>query len=69
MTKIFMRTVHEDNGVSISFGTEKDIPYWKEEEKEWIDEELNCSDDTIEEIGDSDDIEKLLDRINGLIRR
>ena len=68
MTKIFMRTVYADSGIDKTFGTEKDIPNWQEEEKEWIAEELDCSSDSIEEIGDSDDIEKLLQNINKEIK-
>ena len=69
MTKIFMRTVFADGGVTKTFGTEKDIPDWKKQEEAWIAEELNCSEDTIQEIGDSDNIEKLLDRINKELRQ
>jgi len=66
--KIYMRTVYADSGCDKTFGTEKDIADWKAEEQEWIAEELDCSSDSIVEIGDTDDIEKLLGDINKEIR-
>ena len=66
--KIFMRTVYADSGVDLTLGTEKDIPDWQAEEQEWIAEELDCSSDTVEEIGTTDDIETLLKNINKQIK-
>ncbi len=48
--KIYKRTVHDDRGVDVSFGTEEDLKYWKEEEEEWIDQDFGVGDDTIEEL-------------------
>ena len=64
MTKIFLRTVYADGGVDHTLGTKNDIPDWKAEEQEWIDEELDCSSDTIVEIGNTDNVEELLANIN-----
>ena len=46
--KIYKRTVHEDRGIYISFGTEEDVKDWKREEQEWIEQDLGVGDDTIE---------------------
>jgi len=48
--KIYKRTVHEDRGIYVSFGTEEDVKDWKEEEQEWIEQDLGVGDDTIEEL-------------------
>jgi len=48
--KIYKRTVHEDRGVTVSFGTEEDVKDWKEEEQEWIEQDLGVGDDKIEEL-------------------
>ena len=66
--KIFMRTVYADSGCEKTFGTEADIADWKAEEQEWIAEELDCSSDSIVEIGDTNNVEKLLADINKEIR-
>ncbi len=48
--KIYKRTVHEDGGVAVTFGTQEDVKNWKEEEQEWIEEDLSCDEDSIEEL-------------------
>ena len=70
--KIYKRTVHEDRGVTVSFGTNEDVKDWKREEQEWIAQDLGVGDDTIEEleITSSDpNITKILGVINEHIRR
>ena len=70
--KIYKRTVHEDRGVTVSFGTNEDLKDWKREEQEWIEQDLGVGDDTIEEleITSSDpNITKILGVINEHIRR
>ena len=69
--KIYKRTVHEDRGIYVSFGTKEDVKDWKEEEQEWIEQDLGVGDDTIEEleITSSDpNITKILGVINEHIR-
>ena len=48
--KIYKRTVHEDRGVTVSFGSNEDVKDWKREEQEWIEEDLCVDADTIEEL-------------------
>ena len=70
--KIYKRTVHADRGICIDFGTEEDVKDWKEEEQEWIEQDLGVGDDTIEEleITSSDpNITKILGVINEHIGR
>jgi len=65
--KIYKRTVHEDRGIHVSFGTKEDVKDWKEEEQEWIEQDLSVDADTIEEleITSSDpNIGKILNVIN-----
>ncbi len=65
--KIYKRTVHEDRGIYVSFGTQEDVKDWKEEEQEWIEQDLGVGDDTIEQLGitSSDpNIGKILNLIN-----
>ena len=69
--KIYKRTVHEDRGITVSFGTNEDVKDWKREEQEWIEQDLGVGDDTIEEleITSSDpNIGKILGVINAHIR-
>lgn len=69
--KIYKRTVHEDRGVTVTFGTEEDVKDWKREEQEWIEQDLGVGDDTIKEleITSSDpNIAKILGVINTHIR-
>ena len=70
--KIYKRTVHEDRGITVSFGTNEDVKDWKREEQEWIEQDLGVGDDTIEEleITSSDpNIGKILGVINEHIGR
>ena len=48
--KIYKRTVNEDEGVTLTFGTEEDVKDWKKEEQQWIEEELDVDQDSIEEL-------------------
>ena len=67
--KIYKRSVYEDQGYTISFGTEEDLNDWKQEEKDWIAQDFSVADDTIEQIGVSTDknIGALLNTINKII--
>ena len=67
--KIYKRSVYEDQGYVISFGTEGDLRLWKQEEKDWIAQDFSVADDTIEQIGVSTDknIGALLNTINEII--
>ena len=70
--KIYKRTVHEDRGIYIRFGTEEDVKDWKEEEQEWIEQDLGVGDDTIEELkitSTDPNIGKILSVINENIGR
>ena len=66
---IYKRSVYEDQGYTISFGTEEDLNDWKQEEKDWIAQDFSVADDTIEQIGVSTDknIGALLNTINQII--
>ena len=69
--KIYKRTVNEDEGVTLTFGTEEDVKDWKKEEQQWIEEELDVDQDSIEEseITSTDpNISKILGVINEHIR-
>ncbi len=69
--KIYKRTVYEDGGITVTFGTEEDVKDWKEEEQEWIEEDLGVDDDTIEELkitSTDPNIGKILGVINENIR-
>ena len=69
--KIYKRTVHEDRGIYVSFGTEEDVNSWKLKELEWIEQDLGVGDDTIEELkitSTDPNIGKILDVINENIR-
>ena len=67
--KIYKRSVYEDQGYAISFGTEEDLNDWKQEEKDWIAQDFSVVDDTIQQIGVSTDknIGALLNTINQII--
>ena len=70
--KIYKRTVYEDRGIYISFGTEEDVKDWKEEEQEWIEQDLGVGDDTIEELkitSTDPNIGKILGVINEEIQK
>tara|TARA_Y100001970_G_C13895638_1_gene680958 strand:- start:464 stop:712 length:249 start_codon:yes stop_codon:yes gene_type:complete len=65
--KIYKRTVHEDRGVTVSFGTNEDVQDWKREEQEWIEQDLSVDADTIEELritSTDPNIGKILNIIN-----
>ena len=69
--KIFKRTVNEDEGVTQTFGTEEDVKDWKKEEQQWIEEELDVDQDSIEELeitSTDPNISKILGVINEHIR-
>jgi|TARA_R100000455_G_C6270147_1_gene125910 hypothetical protein len=70
--KIYKRTVYEDRGIYISFGTEEDVKDWKEEEQEWIEQDLGVGDDTIEKLkitSTDPNISKILSVINEEIQK
>tara|TARA_B100000123_G_scaffold78023_1_gene56044 strand:+ start:232 stop:471 length:240 start_codon:yes stop_codon:yes gene_type:complete len=48
--KIYKRTVHEDGGITVTFGTQEDVKDWKEEEQQWVEEDLCVDEDSIEEL-------------------
>jgi len=48
MTKIYIRKVYSDQKYTISFGTEKDVKDWQEEEKEWEEQDFSVADDSVE---------------------
>ena len=69
--KIYKRTVNEDEGVTLTFGTEEDVKDWKKEEQQWIEEELDVDQDSIEELeitSTAPNICKILGVINEHIR-
>ena len=69
--KIYKRTVHEDGEITVTFGTEEDVKDWKEEEQEWIEEDLGVDEDSIEELeitSTDPNISKILGVINEHIR-
>ena len=69
--KIYKRTVNEDEGVTLTFGTEEDVKDWKKEEQQWIEEELDVDQDSIEELeitSTDPNISKILGVINAHIR-
>ena len=69
--KIYKRTVHEDGEITVTFGTEEDVKDWKEEEQQWIEEDLGVDEDSIEELeitSTDPNISKILGVINAHIR-
>ena len=69
--KIYKRTVHEDGEITVTFGTEEDVKDWKEEEQQWIEEDLGVDEDSIEELEITSidpNIGKILGVINAHIR-
>ena len=69
--KIYKRTVNEDEGVTLTFGTEEDVKDWKKEAHQWIEEELDVDQDSIEELeitSTDPNISKILGVINEHIR-
>ncbi len=70
MTKIYIRKVYSDQKYTISFGTEKDIKDWKEEEKEWEEQDFSVADDSVElfcELKDNN-LREVLQKINKEIK-
>jgi len=66
MTKIYIRKVYCDQGYTISFGTEEDVKDWKEEEKEWEEQDFSVDDDSVEllcELKDNN-LREVLQKIN-----
>ena len=69
--KIYKRTVHEDGGITVTFGTEEDVKDWEKEEQQWIEEDLGVDEDSIEELEITSidpNIGKILGVINEHIR-
>jgi hypothetical protein len=70
MTKIYIRKVYSDQKYTISFGTEKDVKDWKEEEKEWEEQDFSVTDDSVEllcELKDNN-LREVLQKINKEIK-
>ena len=70
MTKIYIRKVYSDQKYTISFGTEKDVKDWKEEEKEWEEQDCSVADDSVEllcELKDNN-LREVLQKINKEIK-
>ena len=65
--KVYMRRVLEDGGWTTTFGLEEDVLQWKYEQEEWEKDGQYCGDDSIEEIGNTEDIGNLLGAINSKI--
>ena len=66
MNKIYIRKVYCDQGDTISFGTEEDVKDWKEEEKEWVEQDFSVADDSVEllcELKDNN-LREVLQKIN-----
>ena len=71
MSKIYIRKVYENNKYTISFGTEEDVKDWKEEEKEWEEQDFSVDDDSIEllcELKDNN-LGEVLQKINEEIKK
>ena len=64
MTKVFVKIVEEDEKKSVLFGTEKDVPEWEKQFRDWEKQGFSTYYDKIEEVGTTDDIETLLANIN-----
>jgi len=70
MTKIYIRKVYSDQKYTISFGTEEDVKDWKEEEKEWEEQDFSVADDSVEllcELKDNN-LREVLQKINKEIK-
>ena len=66
MSKIYIRKVYENNKYTISFGTEEDAKDWKEQEKEWIEQDFSVADDSIELLCEfqNNNLSEVLQKIN-----
>tara|TARA_X000000368_G_scaffold7475_3_gene5753 strand:- start:998 stop:1219 length:222 start_codon:yes stop_codon:yes gene_type:complete len=69
MVKIYMKLVHEEDGWTFSFGTDDKLEEWEAQEKEWKEQGLSVAGDTVEDIGDADDIAEAIELINNQIVR
>ena len=71
MNKIYIRKVYENNKYTISFGTEEDVKDWKEEEKEWVEQDFSVADDSIELLGElkNNNLDEVLQKINQEIKK
>ena len=70
MSKIYIRKVYENNKYTISFGTDEDVKYWKEQEKEWIEQDFSVADDSIQLLCElkKNNLDVVLQKINEEIR-
>ena len=71
MNKIYIRKVYCDQGYTISFGTEEDVKDWKEEEKEWEEQDFSVADDSIELLCElkNNNLDEVLQKINEEIKK
>ena len=71
MSKIYIRKVYENNKYTISFGTEEDVKDWKEEEKEWVEQDFSVDDDSIELLCElkNNNLGEVLQKINKEIKK
>ena len=71
MTKIYIRKVYCDQGYTISFGTEEDVKDWKEEEKEWEEQDFSVADDSVELLCElkNNNLDEVLQKINQEIKK
>ena len=70
MSKIYIRKVYEDNKYTVSFGTDEDVKDWKEQEKEWIEQDFSVADDSIKLLCElkKNNLDVVLQKINEEIR-
>ena len=70
MSKIYIRKVYENNKHTISFGTDEDVKDWKEQEKEWIEQDFSVADDSIKLFCElkNNNLGEVLQKINEEIR-
>ena len=71
MSKIYIRKVYENNKHTITFGTDKDVKDWKEQEKEWIEQDFSVADDSIKLLCElkNNNLGEVLQKINREIRK
>ena len=71
MTKIYIRKVYENNKYTISFGTDEDVNDWKEQEKEWIEQDFSIADDSVELLCElkNNNLGEVLQKINREIKK
>ena len=71
MNKIYIRKVYCDQGYTISFGTEEDVKDWKEEEKEWVEQDFSVADDSVELLCElkNNNLGEVLQKINKEIKK